>query len=53
MSLRFHVRPLHSSFLEVGLSERDLTEISDWIIESGLIGLDETEIIDLDYEDYH
>jgi adenylate cyclase len=28
------------------LSERDLTEISDWIIESGLIGLDETEIID-------
>jgi adenylate cyclase len=46
MSLRFHVRPLHSSFLEVGLSERDLTEISDWIIESGLIGLDETEIID-------
>jgi len=46
MSLQFHVRPLHSSFLEVGLSERDLTEISDWIIESGLIGLDETEIMD-------
>jgi adenylate cyclase len=40
------VTPLHSSFLEAGLSERDLTEISDWIIESGLIGLDETEIID-------
>ena len=28
------------------MSERDLAEISNWIIESALVGLKETEIID-------
>jgi hypothetical protein len=32
----------------LGLSERDVADISDWITESGLVELEETDIIDGD-----